>query len=127
VTDAEVPRFVILEHAPGPASRAGLHWDLMLEAEEVLWTWALSQAPAQNLSQVCERLADHRLDYLDYEGAISGDRGTVTRWDRGEYELLQRANDQLELRLRGERLRGFARLTRQEADGHRWVLDLSAA
>ena len=34
-----------------------------------------------------EVLPDHRLAYLDYEGPISGDRGSVTRWDRGTYDV----------------------------------------
>jgi hypothetical protein len=75
------------------------------------------------VAQPCQRLADHRLAYLDYQGELSGDRGTVTRWDQGDYELRSSKDDTLELRLSGARLRAVARLTRQEGDPQRWVLD----
>jgi hypothetical protein len=70
----------------------------MLEAEGVLWTWALAQLPidwrkladdqtlvGESNSVLAERLADHRLDYLTYEGQVSGDRGEVRRLDEGMY------------------------------------------
>jgi len=38
-------RFVVLEHQPGPKSSRGLHWDLMLEHEDSLLTWALEKEP----------------------------------------------------------------------------------
>ena len=39
-----------------------------------------------------EALPDHRLIYLEYEGPISGDRGTVVAWDRGEYRLKRQSD-----------------------------------
>jgi hypothetical protein len=69
-----MPRFVILEH-----DHPELHWDFMLEAGAVLRTWRLAAPPA--LGQVVAAAAsfDHRLLYLDYEGPVSGGRGTVRR------------------------------------------------
>jgi hypothetical protein len=96
----------------------------MLEAAGALWTWALPDAPVRGVPQNCERLPDHRLAYLDFQGEISGDRGTVTRWDRGEYECLSSADALLEIRLAGDRLQTVARLTRLGAKSQRWVLDL---
>lgn len=56
-----------------------------------------------------EVLPDHRPVYLDYEGPVSGERGTVIRWDTGEY-----AGDldgaKLSLQFQGERLRGTVTL-----------------
>lgn len=57
----------------------------MLEHQHSLMTWALNSAPEPNSSQTVQRLADHRITYLDYEGPISGDRGHVTRWDAGKF------------------------------------------
>ena len=37
------------------------------------------------IRDLLERLADHRLDYLEYEGPVSGDRGSVRRVDGGQY------------------------------------------
>ena len=83
-------RFVILEHRlPAHSHPRALHWDLMLERDDVLRTWALAQEP--EIGKTCDatQLADHRLDYLEYEGPVSHDRGSVTRWDSGTYVVLQ--------------------------------------
>ena len=108
-----MPRFVILEHdSPG-----GLHWDLMLEQGGVLLTWALSEPPQAARNVPAEALSDHRLAYLDYEGPISGGRGSVTRWDQGTYELEHRSDDELAVVLAGRRLAGRATLSRPPGQG----------
>ena len=78
-----MPRFVILRHdAP-----QGLHFDFLLEVSGVLRTWALPQPPDSGVEMACKALPDHRVEYLDYEGPVSGGRGTVDRWDWGTYGL----------------------------------------
>ncbi|HEV2971076.1 MAG TPA: DNA polymerase ligase N-terminal domain-containing protein [Pirellulales bacterium] len=72
----------------GRLRTSGVHWDLMLESGAALRTWALAAEPASDILIAAEQLPDHRLAYLDYEGPISGDRGTVIRWDAGHFELL---------------------------------------
>jgi hypothetical protein len=70
-----MPQFVLLAHDwPTP------HLDLMLSAGGVLKTWRLAAWPG-----AAEPIADHRLHYLDYEGPVSGGRGTVRRVLAGEY------------------------------------------
>jgi hypothetical protein len=120
-----MPRFVILEHAPGPASRAGRHWDLMLQQGQRLRTWALAAPPAPGLKIDAEELADHRLEYLDYEGPVSAERGTVSRWDGGEYRLLEEDAARLSVELVGQR--GCTRLVLQRLAGEaqRWVAEFS--
>lgn len=111
-----MPRFVILEH-----DHPSLHWDLMLESGAALRTWRLAAPPIPDAGPiVAEALADHRLAYLDYEGPVRGDRGTVTRWDGGTYA----ASGEL-LDLAGARVRGRARLHR--TDGTAWVFVWEAA
>lgn len=74
-----MPRFVILEH-----DYPERHWDFMVESGEVLWTWRLPEPPAVGREPMAAvRIADHRLAYLEYEGPISGGRGSVHRWDEG--------------------------------------------
>lgn len=51
----------------------------------MLRAWRLLTEPAAGIEIVAEVLPDHRRLYLDYEGPVSGGRGTVTRWDAGEY------------------------------------------
>ena len=75
----------------------------------------------------CEQLPDHRLAYLEYEGPISGDRGTVSRCDAGEYALLNEGPRSLRLEMRGARLRGELSLERGGADDHFWRVSFSAA
>ena len=102
-----MPRFVVLIH-----DHPVLHWDLMLEKEAALRTWRLARAPNESGAIAAEAIADHRLAYLEYEGPVSGDRGTVVAFDRGEFLLLVEAGDAIEVKLRGVRLRGHARLKR---------------
>lgn len=102
-------RFVILEH-----DHPVLHWDLMLESDGVLQTWRLADMPAPGKPIEATALGDHRLLYLDYEGPVSGNRGTVRRWDAGTYHWDETGI----LSLKGTRVRGRARL--QPIDGTRW-------
>ncbi len=62
------------------------------------------------------RLADHRLDYLHYEGPLSRDRGTVTRLVAGTYQLLSQTADQRQIRLQGQPLQGLCQWARTDSD-----------
>jgi DNA polymerase Ligase (LigD) len=116
-------RFVVLRHEMPAGPRAGVHWDLMLEQAGVLRTWALAEEPAAQQEIAAQSLGDHRLDYLEYEGPVSGDRGSVSRWDEGEYESQAGSTNELVMRLRGGKLNGTARLRRQTDDPEQWVFD----
>ena len=118
------PRFVVLRHQPGAAGRRELHWDLMLEAGGQLRTWALDREPAADTIIAATRLADHRSDYLDYEGPISGGRGEVRRFDHGTYQLLSETSDQLVVRLEGQQLN--AQVTIAQLCGEQCRVEFSA-
>lgn len=92
-----MPRFVVLEH-----DWPERHWDLLLEAGSVLQAWRLFREPTATDSIPAEPNADHRLIYLDYEGPISGDRGSVTRWDSGEYHVTPTGIQFFGTKLRGQ-------------------------
>ena len=79
-------RFVILYHQ----SPTEDHWDVMLEMGSALTTWSIPPQSLPGSPFVCPaiRLPDHRKHYLDYEGKVSGNRGTVSRIDAGTYEPL---------------------------------------
>jgi hypothetical protein len=119
-------RFVVLQHQLRDPERAGTHWDFMLEHDGVLWTWALDESPETERDITANRLADHRLAYLDYEGAVSGNRGSVTQWDAGEFEFTKNnsAND-VSVRLKGRRLNGTARLRENSGGDQRWIFKFS--
>jgi hypothetical protein len=118
-----MPRFVVLEHCLPPDDARGLHWDLMLEAPPALRTWALSAAPAADGKITARQLPPHRIEYLNYEGPVSGNRGSVRRWDQGVFRWLMDEPDRLEIHLDGERLAGRAVLQRQTDDRQRWVFE----
>ncbi len=110
-----MPQFTILEH-----DHPWLHWDLLLDnGEPRIPTWRLAEPvcsveAATEVSLVriaAEPLANHRREYLDYEGPVSGDRGHVTQWDTGLYIPLTQRPDYWEVRLEGRRVSGFAVLT----------------
>ena len=116
-----MPRFVILHHD----SPRGEHFDFMLEAGDSLKTWALPRPPEAGVEIDCDALADHRLAYLDYEGPVSGERGAVTRWDRGTYTLERQSEAEWAVELAGARLTGKVALLRSADDPKRWRFSLA--
>ncbi len=87
-TDAEKgQRFVVHEHH---ARR--LHWDLRLERDGVLVSWAIPNGipedPKHNRKAI--HVEDHPLDYIDFHGKIPAGNygaGEVSIWDHGTYEV----------------------------------------
>ncbi|MGE0711554.1 MAG: DNA polymerase ligase N-terminal domain-containing protein [Planctomycetota bacterium] len=96
--------FVVLEHTLAPGD---VHYDLMLAAGEALVTFQLEAPPGPGEVRG-RRSFDHRPRYLSYEGPVSGDRGHVRAWDRGQATDLEGEPRAAlyRLRLEGERLRG---------------------
>lgn len=121
-----MPRYVILEHLPGPAGPRERHWDLMLEAGELLRTWALAGTPSPGATIDATALPDHRPMYLEYEGPVSGDRGTVTRFDRGEYQTLHESPLTLSIKVKGALLHGRVNLYQAGDDRSRWICQFTA-
>lgn len=85
-------KFVVLRHDPGPkfTRQQQTHWDWMFEKPDgMLRTFATDclESLDERVNLLAESLADHRHAYLDYEGPISNDRGTVRRVIRGVYQL----------------------------------------
>ena len=116
-----MPRFVILEH-----DQPFLHWDFMLEAGDVLRTWRLAQVPEYDKPIAATYLHEHRRLYLDYEGPLSGNRGSVRRWDAGVFHWLADRPDCARLELAGDKVHGTAVLTRASGDAWTFVLASSA-
>jgi bifunctional non-homologous end joining protein LigD len=103
-TRAAQPRFVIHEH-----SATRLHWDLRLERDGVLASWAVPKglplAPKEN--HLAVRTEDHPLEYVDFHGEIPKGQygaGTMKIWDRGTYEVLKWEPRKIEVALHGERV-----------------------
>ncbi len=91
-----------------------LHWDLRLEHEGVLRSWALPRgipwSPKENRFAVATD--DHSLDFLDHHGDGRHDvdagygAGRLTTWDRGVYETHKWRDDEVVVSLTGKRVSG---------------------
>lgn len=98
-------RFVVLHHRPGKNSdRTGeVHFDWMFESDQVLRTWStpvFDLLVAGSDTEVdCQPLSDHRTEYLDFEGEVSGGRGTVLRTFAGTYHLVESNRDRFQASL----------------------------
>jgi len=90
-TNDETYRCVVLFHEVENSD----HWDLMLEVQNRLWTWRMSELPTINQTVMGERITDHRIHYLDYEGPVSNNRGTVRRVRTGRYQWVQPGENRL--------------------------------
>ena len=89
-------------------------------------TWALPHPPDLGNEMPCEALPDHRLTYLDYEGPVSGQRGSVTRWDRGTCTIHRQSDSQWVVELAGEKLTGEATLCRLANNPSQWAFSFAS-
>ncbi len=115
-------QFVVLRHRLPPGSGRADHFDLMLQTGGTLATWELARWPPLEPQNV-RRLPDHRLEYLDYQGPVSDDRGDVTQICRGVFEMLVNEEDRVQVRLQASNFSGTICL-RFEPGHQRWVLSL---
>ena len=85
--DMKDKRFVIQEHE----TPEGVHWDLMLEQDDVLATFRLHEPPGQSArgglvhAVRAERIVDHPMRFLWYEGPVQNGAGRVRIVDRGTW------------------------------------------
>lgn len=111
------------------------HFDLRLEQDGVLRSWALPKGPslAPGEKRLAVEVEDHPLDYGAFEGVIPQGEyggGTVMLWDRGFWKSLKNpTKDRIDFELHGEKLNGHWTLVRirdrnrsgKRADGN-WLL-----
>src|SRR5512134_3111067 len=128
--------FVVHQHA---ATRT--HWDLRLQMEGVLRSWAVPKGPSADPAdkRLAVHVEDHPLEYGDFEGVIPEGQygaGPVKVWDNGTFEVIetdgkngasassQLRRGELKFVLRGKKLRGsfvLVKLKRSEK-GNEWLL-----
>jgi bifunctional non-homologous end joining protein LigD len=113
-------RFVIQQH---DATR--LHWDLRLERDGVLASWAMPRglpwSPKDN--HLAVHTEDHPIEYLDFHGDIpSGEygAGSMTIWDTGTYESDEFTDSKAVIVLHGERANG--RYAMFQTRGRDWII-----
>ncbi len=109
------------------------HFDLRLEVDGVLKSWAVPKEPSTDLrvKRLAVMVEDHPLEYASFEGLIpEGEYGAgeVHIWDQGTYENLQPRSmadclreGRVEVRLRGEKLQGPFALIRLKGQEKNWL------
>jgi DNA ligase D-like protein (predicted 3'-phosphoesterase) len=88
-----------------------LHYDLRLEMDGVLKSWAVPKTPptTYGLKRLAVQVEDHPIDYAHFEGTIPEGQygaGTVEIWDKGHYILKDRKEDKLIFEIIGTKLNG---------------------
>lgn len=119
--------FVVHKHA---ATR--LHWDLRIEMDGVLRSWAVPRGPSYDPAdkRLAVRVEDHPLEYGDFEGVIpEGNYGAggIIVWDRGEWVPLEDWRAGLEkgkllFELKGYKLHGRWTLVKIRKAEKEWLL-----
>ncbi len=104
--------YVIQKHAA-----THLHYDLRLEMDGVLKSWAIPKEPPTipNVKRLAIQVEDHPLEYASFQGTIPEGQygaGKVEIWDKGTYQLLEREKDKIIFNLDGEKLKGIYCLVR---------------
>ena len=102
-----------------------LHWDLRLERDGVLVSWAVPKGipddPQRN--RLAVHVEDHPLGYIDFAGEIpagSYGAGEVQIWDAGTYECHKFRDDEVIVTFHGERLEGKYALF--QTKGKNWMI-----
>jgi DNA ligase D-like protein (predicted 3'-phosphoesterase) len=131
------PRFAIQKH-----SARSLHYDLRLEIDGALASWAVPKGPSLDPrdKRLAMRTEDHPMEYLTWEGVIpKGEYGAgeMIVWDRGVYENISETRQgkpltlteglekgDLKIFLLGEKVKGAYALVRTSDPGDReqWLL-----
>lgn len=109
--------FVVHEH-----DARHLHYDLRLEIDGVLRSWAIPKEPPEKegIKRLAIRTEDHPLEYADYEGTIPEGMygaGTVRIWDSGEFGIEKDEVNELLFELKGKKLRGKYAMIRTKFRG----------
>lgn len=132
-------QFVIQKHAA-----SHLHYDLRLELDGVMKSWAVPKGPSldPSVKRLAMQVEDHPMEYNAFEGTIPQGEyggGTVMLWDRGSYTLDEaRENEsdakamrrayragKISLTFHGERLQGsyaLVRTSRGDQEKPQWLL-----
>lgn len=98
--------FVIHEH-----HARNLHWDLRLEMNGVLKSWALPKIPprTKGIKRLAIQVENHPLEYANFKGVIPKGNygaGKVEIWDKGKYELLDKTGKSMKVKFHGKKLKG---------------------
>jgi DNA ligase D-like protein (predicted 3'-phosphoesterase) len=120
VTKGERGVYVIQRH-----DASHLHFDLRLEMDGVLKSWAVPKEPptVPGVKRLAVQVEDHPVEYASFEGTVPKGEyggGTVEIWDKGTYQLIDRKENKLIVDINGEKLSGVYVLVRLK-DKKNWL------
>lgn len=100
-----MPIFVVHKH-----NATHLHYDLRLEFNGVLKSWAVPKIPplTKGIKRLAIRVPDHPLSYAKFEGTIKEGygKGTVKIWDKGTFKTLIKKSNKIIIIFKGKKLNG---------------------
>lgn len=115
-----MPIYVIQEH-----HASHLHWDLRLEHEGTLKSWALPKEPPKvhGIKRLAVAVKDHELGYEKFEGKIENGygAGTVKIWDSGTYSADKFDKGHIIINIDGKKLKGIYYLIKFKGEGRNWL------
>ena len=129
MTSSEPLRFVVNRH-----HASTLHFDLRLEVDDVLASWAVPKGPSLDPAErrLAVRVGDHTLDHLELEGRSESGNGRIHTkivWDTGVYvpaeppgPALERGHLRFVLSARSSAGEFALTRTRMGGDDRHWIL-----
>lgn len=103
-----------------------LHWDLRLEHDGVLKSWAVPKEPPvkKGIKRLAVAVEDHEIGYEKFEGEIPKDQygaGKVEIWDSGTYSPLKFDKEHIEIDIKGKKLKGAYLLIKLKGQEKNWL------
>ena len=116
------PSFVIHEH-----HSTNLHWDLRLQVNKVLFSWAIPKGlpEEKGIKRLALRMPGHGLSWLRFKGTIPDGEygaGKVIIWEQGVYIPKQVTSTRFMFELHGKRLNGVWKLSKVEDSDTKWII-----
>ena len=113
-------KFVIQKHK----KEGDIHWDLMLESDGFLETYRLDVPPEEIASRPAnaQKIFDHPMKFLTYEGSVNEGKGSVSIADAGTYRIVKETDETIEMNLDSKMLTGNIIMIRVK--DNQWQLEV---